>query len=361
MDSTWIIFSGALAYFAWRGYRQGPWLAASRLVSLIAAYAAAFRYSQPLSEFLASQSSLEALPLEGMAGGIIVGVLLFLTVSFLVAASFSLLDKLLSRGHAGLRSSWPGALVGAGVGSLFGLIAVLLIGYLQDLGASREGIARKPGNLETTARSAAAMLVENVASVFAGEQSTARTGVALVRNPVGVVSSLQQLSGSPEARQLFSSPAGQAALASGDLRAISRQPAFKELAASPAMETLMASAGIAEGAGREQVLAEELAKVWGGVQSLKEDPQVQELLRDPGLREKLASGDSLSLLSDPRLARLLERFQGGDDQSASRRAESRLEHAEEPAGKQPSTIYQWWDANGHLHLSDSPPPAQSEH
>ncbi|MCW8196179.1 DUF4124 domain-containing protein [Proteobacteria bacterium 005FR1] len=348
MDISWIIFIGASLFLAWRGFRQGPWLALSRFVSLLAAYAVAIRFSQSAADNLANY-----LPIGGLAGRIAAGLLLFFGTAFLVSGLFTLLDKLLSQGQAGVRRSFAGALVGAAVGSLFGLAGVLAASYLQDLGEAKKGGGlRQPGVLEITARKVAGKTIETFGGLGMNE-STSRLGAALVRDPVAVVGNLQQLAQNPEARQLFSSPEGQSALASGDARAIASLPSFSQLADTPEMQALMESAGIGDSENREQVLAEQLAGAWERVESVRGSPRMDEILNDPELREKLANGDTLSLLADPRLAEILEIFRGED--SAPVASSSDREAAGKSARK-PADIYQWRDADGQLHMSDTPPP-----
>lgn len=206
MDISWIVFIGALLFFAWRGYRQGPWLAASRLVSLVAAYGVAIRFSQPLAAGLAAH-----IPLSGLPARIAAGMLLFFGTAFLVSGLFTLMDKLLNLRASGSRSSAIGAIVGAGVGSLFGLAAVLALSYLQDVGAAKDASApRQPSALESFARTFAGEAFETVGS-FAVDDSTGRMGAALVRDPLAVVNQLRQVAQNPEARQFFNSPEGHSA------------------------------------------------------------------------------------------------------------------------------------------------------
>lgn len=75
--------------------------------------------------------------------------------------------------------------------------------------------------------------------------------------------------------------------------------AFAQAAADynpPAGETLQAL--------QERMLAD--PEIAGAVQSLRDDPQVQEILADPAIAAALQSGDVGALLSDPRIKRLAE-------------------------------------------------------
>ena len=45
MTISWIVFAAPLLFFTYRGYRQGIWAAASRLLSLGAAYVVALVFS----------------------------------------------------------------------------------------------------------------------------------------------------------------------------------------------------------------------------------------------------------------------------------------------------------------------------
>lgn len=126
----------------------------------------------------------------------------------------------------------------------------------------------------------------------------------------------------------------------------------------------MESAGIAEDANGDQMLAEQLASAWGRLQSLRDDPPLEEVMNDPELREKLAEGDSIGLLSDPRFARLLQAFEGGAESSPPAGSGYEFPQATtggQPADREPGAIYRWRDAEGQLHMSDSPPPQPSGH
>lgn len=346
MIISWLLFAILVGIFTYRGYRQGIWVAASRLLSLVLAYVSALLFSPRLAPLIESHTVI-----KGMAAYVSAGLVLFLGTSLLLSFLFSLFAKR-ARVPSTL-SSALGAVMGFGIGSVVGLVAVFAFSYLVEVwpGSSVSLRDRPPNAIERLARGSASKVMSWIGSFSDMEPATAKLSAALVSEPRKVISHVQNLQRNPDMQTLFSEPRYQAVLSQGDVEAIRQLPPFQNLVVSEDMQALMEVSGLDESArDNEVVLAEQISKLWQRSDRIKNDARLSALLDDPELRDQLEGGNPAVLLNNEKFMEVVKLLlQDSPDTSAATQPQGRQSAAE------PAEIYRWVDADGNVHYGDSKP------
>jgi hypothetical protein len=301
MVISWLVFATLAAIFTYRGYRQGIWVAATRIISLALAYLCALFFSARLVPVIEDYTVV-----KGMAAYITAGLALFLVTSLLLSFLFSLVGK--RARIPGTLSSSLGALMGFGIGSVVGLVAVFSMSYVVEIwpggGASLRD--QPPNAIERLARDSANRLMAWVGSFSDLEPATAKLSAALVSEPRKVISHVQNLQRNPDMQALFTEPNNTNALRSGNVDAIRDLPDFQNLANSSDVRALVEVSGLDElDKDQETVLAEQMSKIWQRSERIKNDPRIKALLNDPEFREQLESGNPAALLNNKDFMSLL--------------------------------------------------------
>lgn len=363
------------------GWHKGILRMALWLAALMLAYAFAWQESPAFSSYIIE---------KGWLSGLLVWPAASLALFLVGSVGFSTLARLLfylapEHWKEG-RGKWAGALAGAAMGCLLGLLMVWAIGALQD--AWRLRVAQQPAPAQGRAKPEAAVsfnsadrmvrdLSGDVMAVMAqralGEGATGTAVAHWVRQPLAMSEELKYLMGKPELRQLFENPANYNVLAHGSTADIQRLPAFQSLTGDTKVMQFLSAAGLPGEAlpQQSQALAGMLSRYAGNFEKLRKTPEFQALAQDPELRMKWQQGNVLALLTDDKMRRLAAMLANGEQQAGAGAA-----NGVGPAGseefaspgqdtrdpKKPEEnlprkiLYQWKDEKGRVHFTEEKPP-----
>lgn len=295
------VFIVILAFFGLRGYMKGFFGALSRTLSLLAAYIAAFFLVKPAADLLQTHTEL-----EGMVVYLVAGLIIFIGVSVLMTLIFNGLDSLTKKNEelTGL-SRLGGLLVGTTLGGLLGLLVVYGMGMVREI---REPAAVAQMTVfEASARKWVSKSFARLAA-FAHPEAAPFTE-SLFEAPLTMGKSLQKIANNADIKMLVTDVQYQHLLNAGESQALAQDPLFKRILKDPDIQYLLQqSALIPEGAATDETVARALIDGWQGVQSVRQDARVQEIMNDPEFKKKLQSGDQLAFMTDPQFQELTEAF-----------------------------------------------------
>lgn len=295
------IFIVITLFFALRGYSKGFFGALARTISLIAAYIVAFLWVKPAAQLLQAHTGL-----DGILVYLIAGMLIFITVSFLVTLIFNGLEKLVgSRERLSLTSKAGGLVVGLVLGGVLGLFVIYGLSILREIKQPETFANQTP--LDTKARELVGKMVAQI-TAFAYPEAV-EFSESFAESPLAMSRSLQNVANNPDLRIMISDEQYQRLLEYGDAQALINDPLFKRLMYDPDVQYfLQQSKLVPKGANTDEVVAKAVIDSWQGFQNARNDARVQEIVNNPDFQRKLQSGDKFALMTDPRLKELSEAF-----------------------------------------------------
>lgn len=360
MDWSLVIFIVVVAFFAYRGYKNGLIKSLSRVLSLLAGYIAAILFTPQVAENIEYQFQL-----QGIAAFISASLVLFFGAGIALSVLFWLWEKMRpADGNISVMSSFGGLTMGLVVGGIVAIITVWIFGFTRDMGVAQNPDAyskTKKSSIESLSRRAASKVVESAMSLSSANPEVTRLSAALVESPAKITQHAQRLASSDDLTALLNDPHNQAVLNKGDVQAVQELYAFKQLARNPDMQTLAKSAGMLGKSGEdrqamEAALASQFTDIWGRMQRVKNDRRVQEILNDPEFQQKINSANPMDILSNARLLELANIIFSEDAApeggviSAPGSTAPGSSLPQEP--KREVKIYRWTDNNGRVHYSD---------
>ena len=363
MDGTLVLFLVVVAFFAYRGYKNGLLSSLSRILSLLAAYTASILFSEQVSAILTSQFQL-----QGIVSYITAALGLFIAAGIIVSIVFRLLGQLVPATESpSTASSCGGLAIGLMVGVIIAITAVWAFAFIRDIRSGsmlEERAQTDQSKIETLASRVAGKAITTVMSLSSVNPEVARLSAAIIETPAKFALHARQLTRSGDLQALLADPQNQAVMNSGDVNALRQLPAFQQLVNNPDFLALAESAGLltdvaAISASAEIILATRIIDIWGRVQRVKTDGRVQEILADPEFQRKVQSGNPVDLLTNPRLLELADIiFSGpaaantavGQDPDGARTDS----HSAETIATE-TRLYSWTDENGVIHYSDVKP------
>lgn len=364
MDWPVILFFTVLAFFAYRGYKKGLLRSLSRVLSLLAGYAAAILFTEQVSVILASRFDL-----EGIVSFIVAGLALFFAAGMAVSIAFWIIAQLLPPQETpSTASSLGGLAVGLMVGAIVAITVVWSFTFVRDFRNSPEvdALAQTDrSKIETLANKVAGKAVNTAMSLGSVNPEVARLSAAMVEAPADISQHAKQLMNSADFQALLADPQTRAALESGDTLALQQSPAFQNLIKNPDLLALAESTGmLTDVAGGTEpsgaIMAARMTDIWGRVERVKNDARVQEILGDPEFQQKVQSGNPMDMLTNPRLIELANIIFAEpampDDMTVDENLnapQSESQTSQSPEKK--TKIYSWTDDKGQLHISDIKP------
>jgi hypothetical protein len=304
-----ILVMACLFAFAWLGAHRGALESAIRLGGL------GFAYGLSLAAGAFGGAALAAA--TGLAGGLAAlaaGVLGFITAQALVELAARSVrvpaDELSDISRIG------GSALGIARAGLLLLPALWLAGFTESLRANGlDAAGALPDLSSSRAAGAGQAAASAVASRVAGEGGDLGSRVTLkfIAQPGEAISSAVAITSDPRIKVLQSDFSFWSDLGDGNVDAALARPTFADLVRDKALRQRFADLGLVPPAAAvdAQMFHDELAAVMREVAprlaELKHDPEFQALLADESLRERARSGDTVALLSDPRLRAVVER------------------------------------------------------
>lgn len=299
-----------LGLAAWSGWRRGTVPVALSLLGIVGGYVGGFLLYRPFGAMLMRAWNVPpmlAAPLGGAVAFFLVSLALRL-VSWKVNAILAL------RRAAGWSPSRPDRTGGAVLATLWACALVIAVAWAAM--ALRSVTNRGPQIAESFTGRVTAWVTRRAAFAatrrIAGDPLVATMMSFLVADPQRGAATLRTLMGDARVRGVFADPALRQALARGDVAAIERSPAVRALASDPALLDAARQAGLVSGdAGPEAIahdLASRAAPLARTLQTMQTDPELQRMLRDPAVRERLSEGNIQALVADPDFNRLVGRM-----------------------------------------------------
>jgi hypothetical protein len=204
-----------------------------------------------------------------------------------------------------------GALLGIARGALLLLPVLWLAGFSESVRRVNPAAAlpdlsgaRAAGLGEAAARAAAEPLVAS------GDSSTRMTA-RLLAQPGESIAALSAIASDPRMRVLQADAGFWSDLEGGDVEGALARPTFAELARDAALRGRLADLGLVAPSSAldaqqfHDEMAAVLAEVAPRLRRIKADPTFQELLADEALRARIQQGDTVSLLTDPRVQQIV--------------------------------------------------------
>ncbi|MEM7563132.1 MAG: CvpA family protein, partial [Pseudomonadota bacterium] len=358
-DLSLIIFIGAIAFFVYRGYSRGLLKSLSRIVGLIAGYAAAIVFSNPLSQQLGPW-----LQVQGMIAYISAAVILFFGAGVLISILFWLIGKAFTDSDAPSGGSRiGGALIGLFSGTVVAIILVWTFNFVQQMrGAETAGSSDNDNPVTNIAKRVAGKAVGTAMSLGSADPEVVQLSTAMAAAPGKITQRAQRLINSPEFQDLLHDPKTRELLRNGNSKALQDSEAFQKLVKNPDLIALAESTGLVDSddqdpARTEALLAQKFSAIWGRAERVKDNPRVREILSDPEFQQKLNSGNPLDLLSNGELLELTNIILSDEAAASSDTPGSSDSNTQQ---KTQTKVYSWTDSTGRIHYSDSPPEGVAE-
>lgn len=308
-----------LAVFAAIGAMRGALTSGLSLASLVVAYAAAALGATLLGVRAADRLELPLLVAAPVAGAL-VGTLAFV----LFGAWGSALRRKEQERLAEVSRSASDRVLGGGFGAARGLIVVLLLSYLGSWVDAAQRV-RPPTSSDAIAEPAAFTdgslavnlagdVVEQVVQAAAGDSSASRVLARVAGRPGASMESVRALAANASLRGLQSDTFFWTLVSNGAAHRASNQLSFQQLLADPELRTELANLGLVspQSVDSPSALRTELLPVLQELaprlKRIKEDPEVFLLAEDPEIVSHLQSGNTLALISHPRIRAIAARI-----------------------------------------------------
>ena len=294
----------ALFAFAWLGAHRGGPESGVRFLGLGVAYGGAFLAGSLAGGALAG--ALGVAPWMGLVGAGLVGFVAAQALVEIVARKQRADGDELSD-----VSRIAGSAFGIARGALL-LAPLLFVASFSESVRQVSPAAALP-DLSGARATGVGQAVASVAAqqIAASGEGSARLTARFVASPGQSVSALSAIAADPRIRVLQSDASFWRDLERGDIASALARPTFAELARDGDLRAQMAALGLVPetSALDAQQFSAEMARVMAEVAPriarIKADPAFQELLADEALRERVRNGETLALLSDPRLQRVV--------------------------------------------------------
>ena len=311
-----LVIGGILFLFVALGAWKGVVRSLHALASLIVAYAlgivGATRYGALAASTLGISPALG--PAVAGTGGFLLAFLAMSIVGFFVRRWDD------ERRYDGSRSG-ADRFGGALFGGLRGVVIAGLVGYLgvlldvaRDLapeGGVLASVPRAEGSLSAAATERA---VETLVEAALGDDPAARIVARIAARPGERVRSIQALLDDPRILAVQDDSFFWTLVANGATERAINQRSLYRVSHDPELRRQLADLGLVseQAAEDSEHFRDELRVVLGEIgpriKGLRDDPEIQELARDPEIVEMLQAGDTLGLLTHPRIRALAEKL-----------------------------------------------------
>ncbi len=308
-----------LAVFMIMGLLRGSLPSLLRIMSLVAAYAAAVLTAPALGPAVAERMSLPV-----FLGIPIAGSVAFLGVYTVLGVLSRLVQGWENRRRDGEPRSSLDRTGGALLGGLQGAFVMLLIGWLGlwveagRAAGSLEGLPDPGGSALIHASQA---VVEAGASALVDDSEPgARMAVNMAARPKETIEGLQRLLGNPRILALQEDRVFWSYVESGAIDVALNQGSFLGIAYDDTLRKELADVGLIKdyAAADPRLFRAEvkdaLEQVSPRIRGLKNDPAVKQLMNDPNIVIALEQRDHLTLIQNPAFRELIGRVMEGTPQ-----------------------------------------------
>lgn len=305
------ILLAMVAFGAWRGAMAS----AVGLVALLAGYVGAIFAATRLADPIAAWLVVPALVAPAVAG-----TLGFAVVWLVASAAGDLAiawdaNRVEDSGRGGLDRA-----LGGGVGLLRGGLVVVLLAVLaswldaaRDLGAV-EGLASMPDASDSSAVAASGAVVESLVTSALSEAGPAGVMAArITAHPAESLGNVQSLLEDPRLTQIFEDRLFWTLITNDSVDYAMNRVAIRSIVEDREMRGRFVELGLVGPEAKEDpeafraAMAGVLSEVAPRVHGLQNDPELNEIARDPQIIALVESGDMMALMGHPAIRKLVER------------------------------------------------------
>jgi len=299
-----LVVALALFAFAWLGAHRGGAESGIRFAGLMLAYGVSFFAGKLAGGALAQ--ALGVAPWLGVAGA---GLIAFVAAQGLVELAAR--SARAASDEPSDASRIAGAALGIARGGLLLLPLLWLAGFTESMRELNPAAALP--DLSGARTAAVGQAVAKVAAerIAADGDGVTRITARFVARPGESVAALSAIASDTRMRVLQSDAGFWSDLESGDVEAALARPTFAQLAGDAELRTRLAEVGLVSETSAVDAqqfhaeMAAVMAEVAPRLQRIKADPAFQELLADETVRARIQAGDTLALLTDPRIQALV--------------------------------------------------------
>ena len=301
-----------LAYFVVTGALRGAFASFLRISALVVSYVSTYLFGPILAPILATLLDLS--DLVALAAS---GILVFLLVFILLGAIASLLQRQEREAREGDPRSGLDRSGGALLGALQGGLVILLLGVLTswiEVGQKNGGFQSLPSPGGQGVAKVTRVVVEGTADALLDEQSRgARVAVRFAVRPDDAISDVQSLIEAPAFRSLQDDRLFWSYVEHGSIDQALNQRTFLDISHDPELRQRLADLGMIPPEAAQDPssfrtsIRDMLERLSPRIRAVRNDPALQELAQDPEIARALQEGDTLPLLSDPRLRAVMSR------------------------------------------------------
>lgn len=304
---TTLLFVSWIIWGAIRGYFKGAWLCFFSVLGVLMAYVTCVVLGRPLMGVIEGQG------FSPLIAALIVLPCLFFFVQLIVSSVPNILPVISKN-----KGQFPvlGAVIGAGVNVISGLVFVWFFGFalsLKEAPSEREVNSAEVAVGTPSSDQAIHQVARKVmkTAAYVGSRATgkdeeqAKIIAVMTSEPAKTVNNFQGLAKSEELKRLVQNPQAQYLMATNNTGALKKLPEFSRLMSQPDMMQMAKAFSHEKNKDPEQFVADNFSWVWRRMQYLKNDARVQAILSDEEVRTLIEKQNTGELLLNTKIHQLI--------------------------------------------------------
>ncbi len=308
MDLGWLLLVAVIAGIAYRGFRLGLLELLSRTLSLPFGYFCAVLATGAVIRLLQTYTSF-----QGVLLYLLVPLLLLLGGIFLANLGFTLLEAYLGHRLAERAHTWGGAVLGALIGCLVGVVLLWSVFFIRDIWPRQPALAWENVSVQRFSSARFSSWVMGRAAAFSvglvqDDPLVIAAAVAWMSGPGEITLGFQRLMVNRDLRLLFGDRANLQLLEPDRLDELRARPEFQRLADNPDIYQLARLANLVEVDSEQSFdhqLALKLSALWQRAKAVRQQPRWREIVSDHEFVERVRKAQPAQLLADPQVRELM--------------------------------------------------------
>ncbi len=345
MDIFLLLFLVIIIISGIRGYRNGPLVIITRLISLIGAYLLALIFTRSLANWLQSETSIKGF-MAYMAAGFMLfvcaGIVLSLISKLVLKSNKKIVEREDAKVFAGV-----GSLLGGVLGIFSGVFVVWFLLSVKSLWEVKNNVSpEEPSKFQRAIIKIADTAFKTSISATTGEPELASSGARFLSRPGENIQRVNRLLNARKFQNLIQSETIRNALRQNKVELLSESNEFIELVEHPDFMPLLGFNSSTEDKNKaKQLIAQKALNLWSQVQQVRNNPQYIEIINDPQTQEIIRSRNVLKLLNSQKIESLFKLISSVDTNQKPSNSKNSNE-------TNPKSIHRWIDENGIVHYSD---------
>ena len=311
-----LLLGGLLVSMIAMGAWRGAVVSGSGVVGLICGYAGGVFAAMHLGDWVAQTLVVTPLVAPAVAGtiGFVVAWLIVSSICDVAVAWDR--ERVEEEGGRGVFDRLLGGVFGIARGSLLVVLLATLMTWLdaaRDLGAV-DGLGALPQTEASAMAAGSGRLIEAaVSSALSDSGMAGEVAARITANPGATLGSVQSILSDERLSLLFQDKFFWTLIQNDSIDYAMNRNAIRSIVVDEEMRGRFADLGLVEEAAREdrtlfrQTLAGVLKKIAPRIADLHTDPELHALASDPEILQLLEEGDTFSLISHPKLKRIVDR------------------------------------------------------